>query len=311
MLSAVKTKEAYDYTALKKSLNVIGARYPFCTVYSAGKSVLGRELYVLKIGEGKTSVFYNGAHHGAEWITSALLMKFAEDYCESYVSGKNIGQISSSALYKSTTLYILPMVNPDGVDISVNGARKYSGDFPELFKKNHNSSNFKKWQANFNGVDLNHNYDALWERAKEEERNLGINAPGPTRFGGEYPFSEPETRCLKKLTEENNFSLVAAFHSQGREIYYDFNNKEPSFAKKWATALTFGTVYLAAKPEKIASCGGYKDWFIDKFGKLGFTVEVGKGENPLPISDLKQIYKETLPILTGGMKLAYIAYLNE
>lgn len=306
MFFAAKKKKSYDYKGLLKDVEFIEERYPFCKIFSAGKSVVGRELYCIQIGNGAGRVFYNGAHHGAEWITAALLMKFVREYCEAYVRGKKILENSAKFLFDNVSLYVMPMVNPDGVDISINGGRHYTADFPRLFHQNKNSSDFTRWQANFNGVDLNHNYDALWELSRGGEAEHGITGPGPTRYAGEEPFSEPETRAVKKLTEEQDFKLAMAFHSQGQVIYYGFCDKEPMYALSLARAMAMGTPYVPDIPEGISSYGGYKDWFIDTYQRAAYTVEVGLGENPLPISDLPQIYKDTLPILVGGMKAACI-----
>ena len=304
MIFSKGTKIGYDYIDLQKDIERLSRLYPFCEILSIGKSVTGRELLCVKVGNGANSVFYNGAHHGAEWITSGLLIKFLEDYLEKYVCGKKVGEMPTDFLMDNVSLYVIPMVNPDGVDIAINGARKYTADFPRFFRQNNNSSDFSKWQANFNGVDLNHNYDAMWERSRKGEQAEGIFGPGPTKYSGIEPFSEPETMAIKKFTEKYDFKLTMSFHSQGQEIYYNFNEKEPIYSFFFARILTLGTPYTVAIPEGSASYGGYKDWFIDKFGKLGFTIEVGKGENPLPLSDLCRIYKETLPILVGGMKIA-------
>ncbi len=304
MFSSAKNKKRYDYKELLKDVQKFKTRYPFCEISSIGESVLKRKLFCLKIGEGENIVFYNGAHHGAESITSALLMKFIEEYAESVVEDGEIFGMSSNFLYKNVSLYVVPMVNPDGVELSVNGGRMYSADFPRLFRENKGSADFSLWQANFNGVDLNHNYDALWELSRKGEIEHNIFGPGPTRYAGEEPFSEPETRAMAEFTKSKEIKLSMAFHSQGQEIYYDFNNKEPIYSLFIANALSLGTVYNPSVPTGIASYGGYKDWFIENFGRLAFTIEVGKGENPLPPSDLNQIYKETLKILVGGMKVA-------
>jgi len=40
------------------------------------------------------------------------------------------------------------------------------------------------------------------------------------------------------------------------------------------------------------SFDGCKDWFISKFNRPGFTIECGKGKNPLPLSDFVGIYND-------------------
>ena len=303
-MKSLSVKNGYDYDEFEKDIARLRMRYPFCDITSVGESVAKRKIYCIKVGNGANQVFYNGAHHGAEWITSELLMKFVEEYLEAYISGKDVRGIPASFFMDSVSLYVVPMVNPDGVDISINGARKYTSDFPRLFRQNNNSSDFSKWQANFNGVDLNHNYDALWNLSRQGERENVIFGPGPTKYAGEKPFSEPETVAMRDLTLANEFKLTMSFHSQGREIYYSFNDKEPIYSCFLARALTIGSEYVPAIPDGTASYGGYKDWFIETTGRVGFTVEVGKGENPLPRKNLKGIYRETLQIMVGGMKIA-------
>ena len=49
-----------------------------------------------------------------------------------------------------------------------------------------------------------------------------------------------------------------------------------------------------------SSFAGYKDWFIQDYNKPGFTIEAGIGQNPLPISQFDEIYKNNLGILILG-----------
>ena len=101
MFSSAKNKKRYDYKELLKDIRKLETSYPFCEVSSIGESVLKRKLFCLRIGEGENIVFYNGAHHGAENITSALLMKFIEEYAESYINDGEIFGMSSNFLYKN------------------------------------------------------------------------------------------------------------------------------------------------------------------------------------------------------------------
>ena len=95
--------------------------------------------------------------------------------------------------------------------------------------------------------------------------------------------------------------MVIAFHSQGKVIYHNFEEKAPGYGENIAKAFCCISPYTLDTAEGIASCGGYKDWFIERFRRPGYTVEVGMGENPLPLSMLSSVYKETLPILLGAM----------
>ena len=44
--------------------------------------------------------------------------------------------------------------------------------------------------------------------------------------------------------------------------------------------------------------GGFKDWFIDKFRRPGFTVEIGIGKNPLPPERADSIYRQIKEMLS-------------
>ena len=116
----------FDYEKLTKTLSALVKKYAFASVFSCGKSVLGRDILCIRIGKGKRKIFLNGAHHSLEWITSSLLASYACDYAaalrdETDFCGENILK-----LYQSATFYIVPMVNPDGVDFVINGIKKNS-----------------------------------------------------------------------------------------------------------------------------------------------------------------------------------------
>lgn len=287
----------YNYNSLKRDIKRLKKIYTDAEFGSIGKSVWGKELFYIRLGKGKRVISFNGAHHGMEWITSMVLVKFAEEYLQGLESGKKLMGVPIETLNSRTSLYIIPMVNPDGVEIATGG--KHEGDMKSI----NPSYDYKRWQANAHGVDLNHNYDAMWLKSKEMEKEYGISGPGATRYSGEYPLSEPETKALADFTCEKHFEMVIAFHSQGKVIYQGFMGKEPPVSKRIAKAFESVSVYKLDETEGIASYGGYKDWFVDKFRRPGFTIELGEGRNPLPIENLPIIYKETLPIMVGAMMI--------
>lgn len=153
----ISTNTEYNSKMLFEDIASLKILYPFLEVGEIGKSVLGKPLYYIKIGKGQRSVFYNGSFHANEWITTPILMKFAEEYLKSIVDGKNIYGYDAKLLYNYTSLYIVPMVNPDGVDLVTGSLEnvdniyekvdKIANDFPEIpFPSG--------WKANINGVDL-------------------------------------------------------------------------------------------------------------------------------------------------------------
>ncbi len=297
-INLVDTDIDYTYDVLQHDVRGLKARYPFIETGVAGYSSLGRELSYIRLGTGSNEVFYNAAHHGLEWITSPVLMKFAEDYAKAYALGTEINGFDPREMWENTSIYIIPMVNPDGVDLVLNGLQRSNPNYSKLIRWNKGSEDFSKdWQSNNNGVDLNHNYNAAWEESKQAEAALGITGPGPTRFSGPYPESEPESRAVADFTRAHDFRLVMAYHSQGEVIFWNFENLAPPEAQMIGESLAGLSGYELAEPEGPASYAGYKDWFIQDYRRPGYTVEVGRGTNPLPISQFDTIYADNRPML--------------
>ncbi len=287
MTESVTARE-YMFSELKDELYELCTRYSFASFETVGKSVLGKELLALSIGSGKDAVLMCGAFHGTERLTATLLMMFAQRLCETLARDGDIAGIRARRSFYDRRLVILPMVNPDGCDIVGEGSVN-CGKFKESVNAI-SAGNFSKWNANVRGVDINHNFDAGWSIVHELEQKANIYGPSPTRYGGPRPTSEPETAALVDLCSRIRFSHVAAFHSQGEVIYWNYGNNTPVRGRRMATLLSASSGYALEEPTVIASHGGFKDWFIEKYKRPGFTIEIGRGINPLPPSQINEIY---------------------
>jgi len=296
--NVVDTNIGYTYAVLQRDVQGLKARYPFIETGAIGKSVLGKDLFYLRLGTGERTVVYNAAHHALEWITSPVLMKFAEDYAKAYALRQPLRNFRPADMWNDVSIYIVPMVNPDGVDLVIDGLQPGNPYADDLIRWNNGNEDFSQdWEANIRGVDLNHNYNAAWEQSKQAEEAMGITGPGPTRYSGSYPESEPESRAMADFTRLKEPRLVLAYHSQGEVIFWDFENLAPPEAQIIGKRLSALSGYKLAAPEGIASYAGYKDWFIKDYRKPGYTIEVGRGRNPLPISQFNTIYTDNLPML--------------
>ncbi|MBE6562842.1 MAG: gamma-D-glutamyl-meso-diaminopimelate peptidase [Ruminococcaceae bacterium] len=293
-----------DHETLIRHLDYLTERYPFISVSFLGTSILGRSIPIVSIGkEGAPSVLYVAAHHGMEWICSAALLKFIEDVSSAYEKGKKVFGISTKVLFETRLIQIVPMLNPDGVELQINGLGKDSPLAERLLRMNGGES-FEKWQANARGVDLNHNYDAGFSEYKKLEKEAGILSGCSTRFSGEFPESEPETGALCNYIRWNkNIKAALTLHTQGEEIYCSAKGDMARKCKNMGKLLEKFTGYKLASPETMACYGGMTDWMVDKMKIPSFTLECGKGENPLPESELFPIYMKlrealfTFPIL--------------
>ncbi len=271
-------------------VNKIIKEFNFVKTEKIGYSVCGRSIDLMSIGNREDSVLWIGAHHGLEWITTLLIFEFFYEICEKIKFNKNICGIDLKDKFSKRGIMAVPCLNPDGVEISLNGFESVPKS--KLPIKNISDRFAAQWQSNANGVDLNHNYDAGWEALHKLEEKNNIFSPRHTRYGGNLPESEPETKAVTNLCRKNNFEYALAFHSQGEEIYWDYGDRTPKNSKKFAEIFSIMSGYTISKPEGLAVGGGFKDWFIEEFGKPAFTIEVGCGENPLPIEDFNKIYSK-------------------
>lgn len=274
-------------------------RYSFMERFKAGKSVLGRPLDGLRLGGGGESVLYAAAFHGQEWLTSLVMLRFAERLCQALDNGGSIAGIDCRRALLGRSLILLPCVNPDGVEIALSGAQAAGDLSGEVLRIS--GGDLSTWNANARGVDLNRNFDAGWHISRQLEQAAGITGPAPRRYGGEAPASEPETQAVTALCSRSDLRMVLALHSQGEEIYWRYGQHTPQGAALMAKVLSMASGYELCSPDPIASHGGFKDWFIDKFDRPGFTVEMGKGQNPLPLEDLEPIYSRLEEMLMLGV----------
>jgi g-D-glutamyl-meso-diaminopimelate peptidase len=291
----VQGKQPYGYDQVMSDIRRLQSVYPFLRMFMIGNSVLGKEIPELLIGSGSKRIHYNGSFHANEWITTAVLMTLLNDYCLSLTNQNPIRGLLTLPLYRQTTLSLVPMVNPDGVDLVLNGPPENETWANRVVELNGGSTDFSGWKANIRGVDLNDQFPARWEL--EKARNP--SQPGPRDYVGERPLSEPEAIAMADLTRRRDFARVLAFHTQGEVIYWGFENLEPPESETIVNE--FGRVSGYQPVKTIESYAGYKDWFIQDWRRPGFTVELGSGINPLPLTQFDEIYQETLGIFLAGL----------
>lgn len=294
ILPVVNGKIEYNFSALTLDMNELKEIYPFIKVNTIGYSVLGKPLLEIRLGRGSKKVHFDGSFHANEWITTPILMALLNTFLLSLTNGSGVRGISSLPLYNSVDLSIVPMVNPDGVNLVLDGPPAEVRE--SVINMNKGSTNFSGWKANIRGVDLNNQYPANWEidKAREKEKS-----PAPRDYMGKEPLTEPEAIAMANLARNNNFDRVLAFHTQGEEFYWGFEGLEPPESSVLAAEFQRVSGYDSVR--YIDSFSGYKDWFIQEFRKPGFTIELGSGVNPLPISQFDEIYEEVLGIFLASM----------
>ena len=299
-MSIVRTDLPMTSQRCGEAIRQLAGAYPFLKTEVLTATAFGRPVHAIRIGDGDREVIFTAAHHGNEWITASLLLKFLEELSEAYRSGGRIYGVPAKTILKYSTIHLVPMVDPDGVDLVTGAippqtdqysiARQIAGDFPDIpFPDG--------WKANLLGVDLNLQYPAGWLLAREIKFSQGYNRPAPRDYVGRAPLSQKESLALARYTEEVDPELVLAYHTQGKAIYWQFKDYQVPGAQELAEEFARASGYRMEDTPYESSFAGYKDWFIQNWRRPGFTIEAGSGVNPLPIEQFDEIYRDNLGIL--------------
>ncbi len=302
----VNANEPYNYNRMRIDTHLLQLKYRFLQSSIIGNSVLGKSIPAIRIGRGARHVLYHGGIHANEWITSLLLMKFIENFCIAYEQNRTLYGYNARELFNNISLYIVPMVNPDGIDL-VTGNILPGSEILDNYR--YIASNFPNipfpngWKANFNGVDLNLQFPANWEEARRIKFSQGYTKPAPRDYVGEGPLTEPEALAIYNFTLEHDIKLTLSYHTQGKVIFWQYLDYNPTNAYEIAQKFAQVSGYTIEEVPYDSSFAGYKDWFIMQFNKPGYTIEAGTGENPLPLSQFEEIYKDNEGILIYGMAL--------
>jgi g-D-glutamyl-meso-diaminopimelate peptidase len=302
---AVFTNVPYSSFLTACVLEGLTLRYPFLVKFSIGTSVAGKPIEAIRIGAGPLRVGVNAAHHANEWITTPLVLLFLERYANAFAADSDLGGISARKLYEASTLTLVPLVNPDGVDL-VTGAIPEGDSYYESAKALsafYPSIRFPEgWKANISGIDLNLGYPAGWENARAIKFANGYTRPGPRDYAGTRPLETPENRALYNPSLADRYDRAIAYHTQGGEIYWEYRGNAPAGSRALAERFAAKSGYTVADVPYDSGFAGYKDWLIAAFGVNAFTVEAGKGTNPLPIDLLGSIYAENEGILVEALR---------
>ena len=298
-MAIVKTDVPMTSRLCEETVLALVRAYPFLRTEVLTETAYGRNLRTLVIGNGTRKVIYSAGWHANEWITTPIVLKFVEEFAQALKNGGEIFGVNAGDLAAKVTIYTVPMVNPDGVDL-------VTGDITPGQKTYQNAAEIADgfpaipfpdgWKANLNGVDLNLQFPAGWLRAREIKFSQGFNRPAPRDYVGRAPLNQRESKAMAGYTEYIDPALVLAYHSQGKEIYWSFMDYDVPGARELGEEFARVSGYTLTEPAPNSSYAGYKDWFIKVFRKPGYTIEVGSGTNPLPLSQFDEIYRDNLGI---------------
>lgn len=267
------TTKAESFDSLIDTVAQLKHRYPdLLSLYTAGYSQNGRELLMLTMGRGDKKALVVGGIHAREHITTKYLLKVIEDYCTAYESSSGYyGNYNIYELLSKYTLYIIPCVNPDGLEIISSRQDVKAGVRVSLLSE---------YKANANGVDLNRNFPIAWDSI-----NNNVNAPSDYYFKGYQSASEPETKALIDLCNSNNFAFMLSIHIKGNCIFWGDTYKTYNNAlyKAFATDIATASGLYMTEPTEHAKDygGGFENWFRHTFDRPGVCIELSENENKI------------------------------
>lgn len=277
----------YTYDQMIEDSKKLKDTYPdLLTLDVAGYSVEGRELMLIKLGNGEKKIILCGSHHAREYITSSYLMKMLEVYSKAYYSAANYGKYDVRDILNQITLYVVPMVNPDGVNLVINGLEAVD-DQQAVSAMAMLRNTYKEWKANINGVDLNRQYPAEWDKKYDE-----VGKPASESFKGEAFATEPEIKAMMELSKNNEFILAASFHTKGNVIYWadrgtvDLIPGVKEMAKRLSSLTKYSRMPVSEDPSIYGA--GYENWFRLEFLRPAFCIELTPYNNTdVPHNDKK------------------------
>jgi len=195
----------HSYKELEADLKSLESAHPsIVDLHTIGTSLEDRNIYAVKISdnvdrdEEEAGVLFLGCHHAREWISVEVPFLLARWLAEGYEGNPAIRE-----LVDRSEIWIVPLLNPDGLEYSINVYR--------YWRKNRRANA----DGTF-GVDLNRNYGYMWGRDDQ-----GSSAePDAGDYRGVSAFSEPETRAVRDLFLGRNFLAAVSYHSYSQSILY-------------------------------------------------------------------------------------------
>lgn len=289
----VNPYQTYSYETMLNNANQLQHMYPeLIKTSSIGKSVEGRDLLLIEFGRGDNKIFVCGAHHAREYISTTYLMYAIDRYAYAYRTNSTWWQYNPKEILDNVTFCIVPMVNPDGVNLVQNGiyATAHASELANMGIYQGSKYGYSAWKANIRGVDINWNYNKDWSIDKNK------NPRGSAGFNGDYPNSEPETAAVSNYVDNNLFDAFLSFHTQGQIFYWADDPENPSYIHQ---AIQKDTGFVGYEESGTGVGGSFFDYVYRNFKKPTITIELCPyvGPYPYPNSDFDTVWNPTKNIL--------------
>lgn len=296
----------HTYDEINRELHDLATQYSaIAQVHSLGKSVEGRDLWALKISaavaqeQGEPEIVLLGCHHAREWIAVDVPFLIGRHLLQNYNRDTLVTRLLDHA-----TIWVAPMINPDGHQYSVSSQR--------LWRKNRRNNNDGSY-----GVDLNRNYGHEWG---------GPGSSGDTFseiYRGPAPFSEPETQALRDFLQSRPVKALISYHNFSQLVLYPWgytSNPAPDRAllDQLANGIAdriravHGVRYTPEQASDLyLASGDTGDWLYALRQVPALTIELRPSSSvpgfELPEDQIQPTFEENLPAALYVMSWAVAA----
>jgi Zinc carboxypeptidase len=255
------------------------------------RTILGRDVNGIEIStgaqntaDGKPVFLIMGVHHAREWPSAEHTIEFAYDLLRNY--GRDA---RTTQLVQSTRTIVIPVVNPDGFNISREAA--VLGDFSlfdyEMKRKNCRISagtptKYAKGACDDNkagrlrGTDPNRNYGGLWGGGGAS------TIWSDDTYRGDGPFSEPEVQNIRELISSRQVTTLITNHTFSNLVLrppgvasFGFPLEEPAYRALGASLAAHNGYSNIPGFGLYDTTGATEDWSFWSTGGLAFTFEIG------------------------------------
>ena len=264
---------AYSYEVMMEDALLLQSKYPeLIRTGRIGESSEGRSLLLLEFGRGERKIFLNGAVHAREYITASYLMYMLEQYAHAYSVGDTWDGYDLKRILDQVTFCIVPMVNPDGVNLVQNGfaAVKDREAVSLIATDPQDPSGYASWKANVRGVDLNRNYPVHWTAGKR------VTVPSFSLFKGPAPLSEPETKAVANYLNASMCWAFISFHSMGEGVYGWDDPRAVHYPQlhSMAARIMEASGFVKLTDTADTSYGTFAEYVRETFLKPALTIEL-------------------------------------
>jgi murein tripeptide amidase MpaA len=236
-LAVASSAHYLNVVEVEKALAAIGdpPNDPFTKLIKLpNRSWEKRVCNALKIGKGsgreRPAIYFLGGVHAREWGSPDIIIDFAQRLTKAYqtntgitIGANNFTAAQIKKIVETKDTYIFPQCNPDGRNFSMTG--------DAMWRKNRRPAPPNHPQPSCVGVDINRNYDFLWNYPTYFNPSSPIaNSTDPCNYQtyiGPNAGSEPETKnAVWMLDQFPNIRYFIDIHSYSEDILYNWGDDE-------------------------------------------------------------------------------------